>query len=111
MWHPRSRFCRERAAPQTAVQLMATVEDPGPARHVFVSAGRSRSAASLTGRSDGGPTFTLDRSGAPNAVYVVTLSVTDDDLGTGSLSTAVLVGTPYPDHIVVTDDAFTDRRA
>ncbi len=91
---------------ETAVKLIAQVADPGVrdtfSYHWSISGG-GESYEVL----DGGPTFTLDRSGAPNAVYVVTLSVTDDDLGSDTLSMAVLVGTPSADRIVVTDDAFT----
>ena len=93
---------------ETEVQLMAVVQDPG-LRDTFSYRWTVTRGSVSYGMLGAGPTFTLDRSGAPDAVYVVTLSVTDDDTGTGSLSTAVLVGTPYPDNIIVTYDAFADE--
>ncbi|MEZ6043002.1 MAG: hypothetical protein R3C20_21070 [Planctomycetaceae bacterium] len=50
--------------------------------------------------------FTLDRSAAPNAVFLVTLFVTDSDGWFGSYSLEVQVGTSNPDNIVLDNHSF-----
>ncbi len=90
---------------QALVELIADVRDPGIVDEFIYR--WEITVAGNTVTTLGGSTFLLDRTGRFNDVFVVRLTVTDDDTGSTSLTTALKVGTPLSDNIVVTDSDFS----
>ncbi len=87
-----------------AVELRANVFDPG-SDDVLTYAWQA-TASGQSAQIGNQPTFLLDRSAAPSAVFFVTLFVTDSDGGSGSYSLQVQVGTSNADNIVLNNNSF-----
>jgi hypothetical protein len=91
---------------QSHVELIALVTDPG-----ILDTFEYRWEVFLHGNPFGAigdqSVYVLDRTGYLNEVFVVRLTVTDDDTGTAQITTALKVGTPQADQIIVTDNDFT----
>ena len=87
---PRLELCRAPKVPN-AVQLSSRSRIPGSG-HVHVRLDRHAGGIPF-GTPEIGTDLYARSQGTPQAVFVVTLTVTDDDTGDDSLSTAVVVGT------------------
>ena len=97
------------------INLVAGIEDPGTL-DTFTHGGAYRWTAEVVGipgtmQSGSVSTFVVDRTAYPDALWNVSLSVADDDGGTGSFTTTLLVGTNGDDiganRLIVSDAMFS----
>jgi hypothetical protein len=65
------------------------------------------SGSPLNSRTGVGTSFTLDRSAFPNGIWQITATATDDDGGSSTFGTALLVGTAGSESIQIDDATFS----
>ena len=95
------------------VELLASVVDAG-VEDTFNYAWTLTSSGSIAPMilsAPGAAALRFDRRGDYSASYVATLTVTDDDGGTGSYTLTLLLGTEAADQIQVVDSSFTGGAA
>ena len=88
-----------------AVLLQSVVSDPGTA-DTFSYAWTATAAGQPT-QTGSAATFTLNRSAAPTAVFLVLLTVTDDDGSSGQYSLDIQIGTSNSETIVLDNSSFS----
>ncbi|MFN9037147.1 MAG: hypothetical protein ACK5YO_12685, partial [Planctomyces sp.] len=88
-----------------AVLLQSVVSAPGTAD--TVSYAWTATAAGQPTQTGAAATFTLNRSAAPTAVFLVLLTVTDDDGSSGQYSLDIQIGTSNSETIVLDNSSFS----
>ena len=92
----------------SSITLHAVIDfDPGAAdtfTHTWTAFVPTDGAVAFVTAS--GPSFALDLSAAPTAVWIVELTTTDDDGGVGTFEAGLRVGTSAADNLIVTDATF-----
>lgn len=87
------------------VLLQSVVSDPGTG-DTFTYAWTATAAGQPT-QTGTAATFTLDRSAAPTAVFLVLLTVTDDDGGSEQYSLDIQIGTSNSETILLDNNSFS----